>query len=218
MDGKKVVVFLGPSLPLDEARKILDADYRAPIARGDIESLLNDPPDIIGVIDGVFYQQPAVSHRELLQALKAGVTIVGGSSMGALRSSELDDMGMIGIGTVYALYRDGKIESDDDVAIIFNPVTHELLCEALVSMSYNFQMAEKEGIITSDDYENLYDTAKNIFYPQRTYPRILKESGLEEDKIQRLESFLDEKGIDIKTEDAKKVLKYIKNLLSDLDQ
>ncbi len=54
---KKIVVFIGPSLPLAEAREILDADYHPPIARGDITALLNDPPDIIGIIDGVFHQQ-----------------------------------------------------------------------------------------------------------------------------------------------------------------
>lgn len=213
MNKKRVVVFIGPSLPLVEAREIIDVDYRSPVARGDIESLLNDPPDIIGIIDGVFYQQPAVSHKEILRALEAGITIVGGSSMGALRSSELDDVGMIGIGTVYQLYRDGKIESDDDVAIIFNPVTHEVLCEALVSMSHNFKMAEKEGIITSEEYKTLYETAKGIYYPKRTYTRVFNDSDLNEATIQKLQSFLDERGIDIKAEDAKDVLKYIKNLL-----
>ncbi|NYB51315.1 MAG: TfuA-related McrA-glycine thioamidation protein [Methanobacteriaceae archaeon] len=213
MNKKRVVVFIGPSLPLDDARKILDADYRSPVARGDIEALLTDPPHIIGIIDGVFHQQPAVSHREILKALKYGITVVGGSSMGALRSAELDSAGMIGMGTVYQMYRDGKIESDDEVAIVFNPETHELLSEALVSMSYNFQMAENEGIITADDYKKLYETAKNIYYPQRTYPRVFKSSGLPENKILKLKSFLDKNGIDIKTEDARKVLKYIKNLV-----
>lgn len=213
MDKKRIVVFIGPSLPLKEAKKILDAEYHPPVARDDVVVLLNDPPDVIGIIDGVFYQQPAVSHREILRALEAGVTIVGGSSMGALRSAELDYAGMIGIGTVYKKYRDGIIESDDDVAIVFNPLTHELLSEALVSMNHNFQMAEKEGIITLNEVETLYQTAKNIYYPQRTYPRVLKDSKLEENKKKDLEDFLDSKGTDIKAEDARKVLKYIKTLV-----
>lgn len=206
-------MFIGPSLPLDEARKILDAEYHPPVARDDVAVLLEDPPDIIGIIDGVFYQQPAVSHREILRAMEAGITIVGGASMGALRSAELDNVGMIGIGTVYQKYRDGIIESDDDVAIVFNPLTHELLSEALVSMNHNFQMAEKEGIITLNDVKTLYQTAKYIYYPQRTYPRVLKDSKLSEDKKKNLEDFLNSKGTDIKAEDARKVLKYIKNLV-----
>jgi hypothetical protein len=213
LDKKRIVVFIGPSLPLNEAREILDAEYYPPVARDDVAILLNDPPDIIGIIDGVFHQQPAVSHREILRALEAGVIIVGGSSMGALRSAELDYAGMIGIGEVYQSYRDGKIESDDDVAIVFNPETHELFSEALVSMNYNFQMAKKEGIITASDVKNLYETAKNIYYPQRTYTRVLKNSNLEDDKKKELKDYLANNGIDIKAEDAKKVLEYIKELL-----
>ena len=133
--------------------------------------------------------------------------------MGALRSAELDYAGMIGIGEVYQSYRDGIIESDDDVAIVFNPETHELLSEALVSMNYNFQMAKKEGIITASDVKNLYETAKNIYYPQRTYTRVLKNSNLEDDKKKELKDYLANNGIDIKAEDAKKVLEYIKELL-----
>jgi len=212
LNQKRIVIFIGPSLPLKDAKKILDADYHPPIARGDIATLLNDPPDVIGIIDGVFHQQPAISHREILRALKEGVTVVGGSSMGALRSAELDYAGMIGIGTVYGEYRDGIIESDDDVAIVFNPETHELLSEALVSMRYNFHLAEKEGIINSNDSKILYDTAKKIYYPQRTYSRVLNDSGLDKNKIQKIETFLEKNGTDIKREDAIKVLKYIKNL------
>ncbi len=210
--GKRIVVFIGPSLPLKEAKKILDADYRPPVARDDVAVLLDDPPQVIGIIDGVFHQQPAVSHKEILRALDEGITVVGGSSMGALRSAELDYAGMIGIGTVYQEYRDGIIESDDDVAIVFDPVTHELLCEALVSMNHNFQRAEAEGIINSREVRMLYETAKKIYYPQRNYPRVLNDADLDEDKKKKLEIFLKEKGTDIKSEDARKVLTYIKNM------
>ncbi len=210
--GKRIVVFIGPSLPLKEAKKILDADYRPPVARDDLAVLLDDPPQVIGIIDGVFHQQPAVSHKEILRALDEGITVVGGSSMGALRSAELDYAGMIGIGTVYQEYRDGIIESDDDVAIVFDPVTHELLCEALVSMNHNFQRAEAEGIINSREVRMLYETAKKIYYPQRNYPRVLNDADLDEDKKKKLEIFLKEKGTDIKSEDARKVLTYIKNM------
>ena len=82
--------------PINDAKKVLNADYRGPeVGRDDIIKALKDKPDIIGIIDGVFHQQPAVSHKELLKALNSGITIVGGASMGALLVSELDDFGMI---------------------------------------------------------------------------------------------------------------------------
>ena len=46
------VVFLGPSTPLEAARAILDADYRRPVRRGDLERL--PPGQIVGIIDGEF--------------------------------------------------------------------------------------------------------------------------------------------------------------------
>ena len=95
----RIIIFTGPSLHPRDAKKILDADYRPPVGRGDILNALEDTPDIIGIIDGVFHQKPAVSHKEILKALHLEVKIVGGASMGALRASELDDWGMIGVGT-----------------------------------------------------------------------------------------------------------------------
>lgn len=213
LDSKKIIIFLGPSLSQEEALEILDADYREPIQRNDILSVLNENPDIIGIIDGVFHQQPAVSHREILDALKKGVTVIGGASMGALRASELDDFGMIGIGYVYNQYKNGIIESDDDVAVVINPMTMEQLSDSLVSMEYNFKRALDKDLISKEDFNVLIQTAKAIFYPKRTYTLLLSSVPLHPAKIAVIENFLMEEGIDIKRQDAIEVLKYIKNLI-----
>ncbi|MDR3292016.1 MAG: TfuA-related McrA-glycine thioamidation protein, partial [Methanobrevibacter sp.] len=68
MSDKKVIVFIGPSLSVEESRKILDADYRPPVKRNDILHAIDENPDIIGIVDGVFHQSPAVSHKEILKA------------------------------------------------------------------------------------------------------------------------------------------------------
>jgi len=210
---KNIIIFLGPSLNHEEASKILDADYRLPVQRRDITAVLNNNPDIIGIIDGVFHQQPAVSHREILDALKKGVTVVGGASMGALRASELNDFGMIGIGYVYNQYKKCLIESDDDVAVAINPITMEQLSDSLVSIEYNFKRALDMGLISKEDFSTLIKTAKAIFYPKRTYTSILNAVPLHPAKIAVIEKFLIEEGIDIKRQDAEDVLKYIKNLI-----
>jgi len=214
---KNIIIFLGPSLSHEEASKILDADYRDPIQRGDVSTVLGENPDIIGIIDGVFHQQPAVSHREILDALKKGVTVVGGASMGALRASELDDFGMIGVGYVYNQYKNGLIESDDDVAIVINPMTMEQLSDSLVSMEYNFKKALDKGLISEDEFRILIDTAKDIFYPKRTYKLLLNTVQIPPEKIAAIENFLTSDGTDIKRQDAIDVLKYIKNLIKSND-
>ena len=213
LNKKNIIIFLGPSLSADKASKILDADYRPPIQRGDVTAALQDNPNIIGIIDGVFHQQPAVSHREILDALKKGVNIVGGASMGALRASELDDFGMVGVGYVYNQYKNGFIESDDDVAIVINPLTLEQLSDSLVSMEYNFKRMLEEEIISKEEFDNLVKTAKSIFYPKRTYDLVFKNVDIDKNKIKELEKFLDEEGIDIKTQDAVEVIKHIKKMI-----
>lgn len=211
----RIIIFTGPSLHPEEARKILDADYRPPVGRDDILLALRDNPKVIGIIDGVFHQRPAVSHKELLKALELGVKVVGGSSMGALRASELDDMGMIGVGKVYKAYKSGEIESDDDVAVVFDPETKKQHSEALISMNYNFKKASEEGLISQEDLKELNSTAKTIFYPKRTYRSVIMSSNLDTDKKDNLMKYIHEKGVDIKREDALLVLKYIKENLMD---
>lgn len=210
--NKKIIIFLGPSLSFEEANKIIKGDYRPPVARGDIINALNEDPDIIVIIDGVFHKKPAVSHKEILKAIENNVLVIGGASMGALRASELDEFGMIGIGQVYEDYKSGEVESDDDVAVVINPETLEQLSEALISMNYTFKEAQKESIIDEDDYKILVRTAKSIYYPKRTYNRVLRDSNLESRKLKQLVNYLKTNKVDIKGKDAILVLNYVKNI------
>ncbi|MBN1166087.1 MAG: TfuA-related McrA-glycine thioamidation protein [Methanospirillaceae archaeon] len=169
-----VVVYLGPSLSVHEAEEILpSADYLPPVKRGDLGALSARNPDIVGIIDGVFFQDAAVGHREILSLLEAGVTVIGASSMGALRAVELLPFGMIGIGKVFCMYRDGIVISDDEVALICDPISHTPLSEALVNIRVTLDDAAEKGIFSSDDAGLILKTAQQIYYPERTYETIL---------------------------------------------
>src|SRR5687768_15687081 len=85
---KKAIVFLGPSMPLEEARQHLNADYRPPLARGDLTQAVLEAPPLIGIIDGQFYQALSVSPGEVVVAVQSGMRLMGSSSMGALRAAE----------------------------------------------------------------------------------------------------------------------------------
>lgn len=214
---EKIVIFTGPSLNSQKARKILKAEFRPPVKRGDIETILNQDVEIIGIIDGVFHQEPAVSHREILDAIKKDVVVVGGASMGALRASELDDLGMIGVGYVYNQYKSGAIESDDDVAVVFNPENMQQLSEALISIKYNLEMALKHGIITKDEFNEILRLLKSTYYPKRNYNLIFNADILNKTRSKDLKIFLDKNRVDVKTRDAFEVLNYIKNLINTRD-
>ena len=163
----KIIIYTGLSLPFDEAKEILDSHegveviYKRPIKRGDLGHDIKENPDIIGIIDGVFHQNSSVGHKEILNVLNKGITVVGASSMGALRASELDTLGMIGIGYVYEQYATGKVASDDDVAVMLDSDTLESLSEPLINMDYVFTNAVSENIITENEKEELIKIYEN---------------------------------------------------------
>src|SRR6185436_15392645 len=78
-------VFLGPSLPIADAVRVLDAVYLPPVAVGDVYRLVREArPRRIAIIDGYFERMAAVWHKEILFALERGVAVYGAASMGAL--------------------------------------------------------------------------------------------------------------------------------------
>jgi len=214
MHERKVVVFLGPSLEAETAKKLLDAEYRPPASRGDIFKAVREGVKIIGLIDGVFFQACAIAHREILYALEEGVKVVGASSMGALRASELDSYGMEGVGRVYELYRKGELVSDDEVALIFEPDSFKPLSEPLVNIRYNLELAEERKIINKEVKEKILSIAKSLYYPERDYERVLSiaEGEVEKEVLERLKKFLIADKKDLKREDAIAALKRMKEI------
>ena len=95
--------------------------------------------------------------------------------MGALRASELDTHGMIGVGKVYGWYRDGVIESDDEVAVSTNPDTFESISVPLVNMRETLKAALAEGLVTGEEHDSLLELAINTYYPDRSYLELVKE-------------------------------------------
>ncbi len=214
MHESNVVVFLGPSLDTETAKEILDAEYRPPAARGDIFRAVHDGARIIGLIDGVFFQDCAVAHREILFALEDGVKVIGSSSMGALRASELDLYGMVGVGRIYEQYKSGALVSDDEVALLFDPETLEPLSEPLVNIRYNLERAEERGIISNEVKEEILRVAQSSYYPERDYAQLLSTAEAEvKVDLTQLKRFLDEERRDLKREDAIAAVKAIKELV-----
>ncbi len=211
---RRIIVFLGPSLEREAAETILAADYRPPAKRGDLLHAVQDGAEIIGLIDGVFHQESAVAHREILTTIKKGVRVVGASSMGALRAAEMDTLGMTGIGEVYQMYKSGDLISDDEVALVFDPESGISLSEALVNIRFTLKKAERQEIITPQDHATLLAAAQAVFYPQRTYGRIVSEVGaaIDQETRERFLVWVKLHAVDQKRKDAVAALEHIKTL------
>lgn len=208
------IIYTGLSISFDEAKSILSAEYHPPVKRGDIYELLSsrDDIDIIGIVDGVFHQSPAVAHKEILEALEKGITVVGGASMGALRACELYPYGMIGVGNIFEDYKNGIIDSDDDVAVALNPDTLEQMSESFINIKYNLKEAVNDKIITDEQMNELLTIAKETYYPKRSFKYIIKKSSLSNENITTLINYINKNKFDIKTRDARKVIEHIKKL------
>jgi hypothetical protein len=222
----KPIIFVGPSLSLQKARKIFDADYRGPAKKGDLLvlsassliSLKNQPNAInfVGLIDGLFLQDYPPTPIEVFQLLSnKNFRVVGGASIGALRAVELEKFGMVGIGKVFQLFKNGTINADDEVAVTFHPGDAiSIQSEAMIDIRFNLFVAHKKNLITKRTKHIIAQTAKSIYFPYRNYSHVIEETRTKFPELSReLESFssyLNHHRLSLKEIDAIKVIKYIK--------
>lgn len=209
-------VFLGPTLPVAEARAIVDARYLPPVASGDVRALFNaEPrPAAIAVIDGFFRTRPAVFHKELLFALDEGVPVYGASSMGALRAAELSAFGMIGVGQVFEDFLAGRLTDDDEVAVAhgssaegFAPVS-----EAMVNIRLGIRRSVEARVLSPSWAERLLTSVKESFYAERSWRFVLdlgRRLGVPSDELAALRSFVMTERPDAKREDAVALLRLL---------
>jgi hypothetical protein len=208
------VVYLGMSLSQEEAKGLLKARYLPPVRRGDLPKL-PDSVRMVGIIDGVFLNESAVGHREIIDLLKRGVTVVGGGSMGALRAAELQDLGMIGVGRIFEMYRDGDIEGDDEVALVFDPETFEPLSEPLVNIRHFLSEAVHRGVLEAAIAESYLERVRDVFYPRRSFDLLLQMvQEDDEDLYDELDAMLMSSSFDLKRSDTLKVLNTMTELMS----
>jgi hypothetical protein len=140
--------------------------------------------------------------------------------MGALRAAEMDTLGMVGIGEVYRMYKSGELISDDEVALVFDPETGLSLSEPLINIRFTLREAERQGIITPQDHAILLSAARSVFYPQRTYPRIVAEAGaaISPETQERFLSWVKRHACDQKREDAVAALEYIRGMVNEIPE
>jgi hypothetical protein len=173
--------------------------------------LLSRPPRSIGIIDGEFFQSLAISPKEVLRGIEHGIAISGASSLGALRAAELHRFGMTGVGTVFRLFRSGKVDADDEVAVVFSPGDFRPLSEAMINMRVAFRQAVDDGVIDRKTCGRLIRSAKSMYFPERTYANLWKKCApwLPANAASDLRHYLKTKAPDVKRDDAKLLLREI---------
>ena len=170
-----LIVFLGPSLPAQEALALAPCRVLPPARQGDVWRALSLRPRAIALVDGVFEAQPSVWHHELLAALDAGVAVFGGGSMGALRAAELVEHGVVGVGHIFEAYRRGELVDDAEVALLHADAEHDFrpFTVPLVNVRHAARLAQRARVLAPREARALVDAASALFYQDRTWPRVL---------------------------------------------
>ncbi|MEO8504417.1 MAG: TfuA-like protein [Acidobacteriota bacterium] len=177
MKRSAVVVFAGPSLHgVDAAgRPLLErCAVWAPAGRGDILRALSTQPRALVLIDGYFHRVPAVTHQELLYALDAGVPVFGASSMGALRAVELERFGMTGVGRIFAAYRDGLVDGDDEVALLHAPAEYGYAPIGVALVEVRFALEGIQPEVANELSTPFLRALKTLGFSERTQERVAR--------------------------------------------
>jgi hypothetical protein len=209
------VIFAGPSFGRDISR--LQAvypsiEFRAPAARGDILQAVQDGAGAIGIIDGYFGEMPSVWHKEILFALQKNVVVAGGASMGALRAAECSAFGMVGIGSIYDDYADGRLIDDEAVALVHAPQELGWLPLSVPWVDYQptIDALNRRGLLMSGEYKKLLLAGRGLHFSERTYAKAVErcvfDNALRAKEILRL---IRANRIERKRADADLVLQYL---------
>lgn len=179
MDQSKdgpILVFLGPTLRVPEAQRLLDAIYLQPVSQGDIILAAHAfRPKAMVLIDGFFEDRPAVRHKEILWALSQGIVVIGAASMGALRAAELHPFGMIGVGLIYRWYRRWPLTAEDAVAVQCGPAELGFtpLTEALVDLQRSFKALFRRGLISKAEMDAGIAAAQRLNFRERSLRKVV---------------------------------------------
>ncbi|RAP34880.1 hypothetical protein B1207_14395 [Legionella quinlivanii] len=192
-------IFIESTLSNIEMKKYLtDFDLILPsIRRGHLLNLYFSYPTIkeVVIVDGVFDQQPSITHKEILWLLSRGIKVVGIGSMGALRAFELRKVGMLGFGWVYEQFLNHYVDGDDEVAVSYDPRDPS---NSKTLAIINFRKTALEH----NELQSYLSIIKNIHFKQRTWETL--STYLRSDILDKFRKLY----VDIKKED---VLNYFRN-------
>ncbi|WP_052433205.1 TfuA-like protein [Streptacidiphilus carbonis] len=181
MSTRTLTIFIGPSLrsadhqalharAAEQAGGDLEVRILPPVRRGDLLKAVRDgrPGDVVLIVDGEFGQELAVSVLEIRETIAAGLLVLGAGSMGALRAAECDVLGMLGFGWVFRSFRSGALESDAEVALMFDPLSFQPITLPLVNVRWVARRLNEDGALSGLAEREAVRAAARLHFRSRT--------------------------------------------------
>lgn len=161
------IIFLGPSLPVAEAREIIDADYRAPLRSGDLDSIACAAT--VGVIDGVLDRTARTGTAEIRRTLARGICILGAASTGALIASRVRHARLQGFGRVCEFLAQCPEEAEDLIAVLYAEHDNSQLTEPLINAVLSCIDACTSAGVPTNNLSSLVRRFRSIPVPDRSH-------------------------------------------------
>lgn len=186
---------------------------RRPAARGDVEKAVLEGATAIGLIDGQFGQVASVWHKEILFALAQGVTVLGASSMGALRAAECQAFGMVPVGEIAWQYCRGELVDDADLALVMAPeeLGYAPLTEPLVDAEATIAHLAGLGLLEPDEEARLLASARGLHFTDRTCEAIVHNADVGS-RADRILELYGRHHLSLKLQDALELIALIRSL------
>ena len=125
---------------------------------------------------------------------------------------------MVGIGKIFEAYKAGDIEDDDEVAAAYGAADAGYPCfsEAMVNIRATLAAAAASGIVDPATAGALERVAKSLYYPDRSYVRILDQAAslnLPPSELNALRQWLPTGRVNRMREDAIAMLRMMREQL-----
>lgn len=198
-------IFVGPTTPSNIPA---DATILPPAQQGDIAAAALQGPDTLILIDGLYHQNLAPWHKEILFALEQGCRFIGAGSLGALRAVECARYGAEPVGVISEWYANESCTDDADVAVAHAPVSKGSKCYTIpiVNLRATLEALGADGLFRFPDIPGLLDQARNIYFAERTWGTLKPIFGkMEFDCVQH-------NYIDQKSRDAEAAIRHASNV------
>jgi hypothetical protein len=155
----------------------------------------------------LFGDVPSVWHKELLYAIASGAEVYGSSSMGALRAAELCPFGMVGVGTIFRLYRLGYLTDDDEVATLHSPEELHFapLSEAMINLRYTLRRMRRKGMLSIETEQRAAAALKARFFGERSLAALIEHLSVE-NSVADSGTAVETAYFDVKARDARVLL------------
>lgn len=197
-------IFIGPTTPNNIPA---DAIILPPAQQGDIAAAALQGPDTLILIDGLYHQNLAPWHKEILFALEQGCRVIGAASLGALRAVECARYGAEAVGVIAEWYANESCTDDADVAVAHAPVAEGSKCHTIpiVNLRATLEALAADGLFRFPDIPGILDQARSIYFAERTWETLRPIF----DSLGKLEfDWVHHNYIDQKTRDAEAAIRH----------